>query len=334
VGIAKALLYLLGLQANVWTEYIPTTQQVEYMVLPRLAALAEVLWTPARLKNRESFKVRMQPRYQRYAALGANYAKSAFNVRQQVAADTAWGGDVATMGLDATGPQVRYTLDGSAPTAYNGPFTLTRSAVIKAGAFENGQLVGKVTNSEITTHKAFLASARLAAAPSKSYPGAGPLTLGDGLKGSRSFTDGRWLGFWATDLVATLDLGRPTKISTLASTFLQRKGDGIFLPTSLEVAVPADGRRYHTVYSGPVGAAQPGTDISETKAEWPQTKARYVKVTAKAALAPAASGSPSQPEPGYLPTSWWCSKPPVATVSRPGLGANVSWRRCSGQSPD
>lgn len=47
MGIAKALLYLLGLQANVWTEYIPTTQQVEYMVLPRLAALAEVLWTPA-----------------------------------------------------------------------------------------------------------------------------------------------------------------------------------------------------------------------------------------------------------------------------------------------
>ena len=287
--------YILGAQANLWTEYIPTTQQAEYMVLPRMAALAEVLWTSASLKNWENFKVRMQPQYQRFAALGTNYARSAFNVRQQLAADTTQGGVVVTMELDATGPQVSYTHDGSAPTAaataYTGPFTLTRSAVVQAGSFENGQLAGQVTTSEITTHKAFLAAARLAAAPSKSYPGAGPLTLVDGLKGSRSFTDGRWLGFWATDMVATLDLRRPTEISTLASTFLQKKGDGIFLPTNLEVAVSADGRRYQTVYVGPVVAAQPGTGISETKVEWPKTKARYVRVTARNAPAPAASGS-------------------------------------------
>ena len=292
----------MGAQANLWTEYIPTTQQVEYMVLPRMSALAEVLWTPARLKNWESFKVRMQPQYQRFAALGANYAKSAFNVRQQVAADTTQGGDVVTMTLDATGPQVRYTLDGSAPTAaataYTGPFTLTHSAVVKAGSFDSGQLAGQVTTSEVATHKAFLASARLATAPSKSYPGAGPLTLVDGLKGSRSFTDGRWLGFWAADMVATLDLRQPTEISTLAGTFLQKKSDGIFLPTTVEVAISADGRRYQTVYSGPVVAAQPGTGISEVKAGWPKTKARYVKVTAKNAPAPSSPTDASAPQKG------------------------------------
>ncbi|EKC54938.1 beta-hexosaminidase, partial [human gut metagenome] len=37
--------HILGAQANLWTEYIPTSEQVEYMVLPRMAALAEVQWT-------------------------------------------------------------------------------------------------------------------------------------------------------------------------------------------------------------------------------------------------------------------------------------------------
>ncbi|RZL15961.1 MAG: beta-N-acetylhexosaminidase, partial [Hymenobacter sp.] len=84
--------YILGAQANLWTEYVPTEQQVEYMVLPRMSALAEVLWTPASQKNWESFKVRMQPQYQRFAALGANYARSAFNARQQFVPDTTQGG--------------------------------------------------------------------------------------------------------------------------------------------------------------------------------------------------------------------------------------------------
>jgi hexosaminidase len=287
--------YILGAQANVWTEYIPTTQQVEYMVLPRMSALAEVLWTPASQKNWESFKVRMQPQYQRYAALGANYAKSAFNVRQQFVPDTTKGGDMVSLLLDATGPQIRYTLDGTAPTpaatAYTGPFALTSSAVVKAASFDNGQPAGKMTTTEVQAHKAFAAPTKLAAEPHKNYHGTGPLTLVDGLKGSRSHTDGRWLGFLGSDLVATLDLKKATEINSVRSTFLQKPEDKILLPATLEVAVSTDGRTYKTVYSAPVAAAQPGTGISEVKADWKKTKARFVRVTAKNAqpLSPGAA---------------------------------------------
>jgi hexosaminidase len=287
--------YILGAQANVWTEYIPTTQQVEYMVLPRMSALAEVLWTPASQKNWESFKVRMQPQYQRYAALGANYAKSAFNVRQQFVPDTTKGGDMVSLLLDATGPQIRYTLDGTAPTpaatAYTGPFALTSSAVVKAASFDNGQPAGKMTTTEVQAHKAFAAPTKLAAEPHKNYHGTGALTLVDGLKGSRSHTDGRWLGFLGSDLVATLDLKKATEINSVRSTFLQKPEDKILLPATLEVAVSTDGRTYKTVYSAPVAAAQPGTGISEVKADWKKTKARFVRVTAKNAqpLSPGAA---------------------------------------------
>ncbi|GAB3637730.1 family 20 glycosylhydrolase [Hymenobacter arcticus] len=277
--------YILGAQANLWTEYIPTTQYVEYMVLPRMSALAEVLWTPASQKNWESFKVRMQPQYQRFAALGANYAKSAFNVREQFVTDTTKGGDVVSLLLDATGPQITYTLDGTAPTsastAYNGPFTLTKSATVKAASFENGQPAGKLTSTDVMAHKAFATPVKLATAPNKAYRGNGALTLVDGLKGSLSHGDGHWLGFENDDMVATLDLRKAMEISSVRSTFLQKPEDEILLPTALEVAISTDGRTYKTVYSAPVPAAPAGGSIGEVKADWKKTKARYVRVTAK-----------------------------------------------------
>jgi hexosaminidase len=277
--------YILGAQANLWTEYIPTEQYAEYMVLPRMAALAEVLWTPARLKNWESFKGRMQPQYQRYAALGANYAKSAFNVRQQFAVDTTKAGDMVTLALDAAGLQTYYTLDGSAPTpaatAYTGPFALTNSATVKAASFDNGQPAGKMTTTEVQAHKAFAVPTKLAATPNKNYRANGPLTLVDGLHGSLSHTDGHWLGFLGDDMVATIDLKKAADISSVRGTFLQKPEDEILLPMALEVAVSTDGRTYKTVYSAPVAAAQPGSAIGEVKADWKKTKARYVRVTAK-----------------------------------------------------
>jgi len=70
--------YILGAQANVWTEYITTSEQVEYMILPRMSALSEVLWTPEEGKNWGDFKKRMNVFKKRYDALGLNYAKHMF----------------------------------------------------------------------------------------------------------------------------------------------------------------------------------------------------------------------------------------------------------------
>ncbi|HEX5026299.1 MAG TPA: beta-N-acetylhexosaminidase, partial [Agriterribacter sp.] len=55
--------YVLGVQANVWTEHIPTSEHLEYMIFPRLLALAEVGWTAAGNKNWDSFETRLQKQY-------------------------------------------------------------------------------------------------------------------------------------------------------------------------------------------------------------------------------------------------------------------------------
>ena len=51
--------YIIGVQANLWTEYIPTYSQVEYMELPRMAALSEIQWTMPEKKNYEGFLKRL-----------------------------------------------------------------------------------------------------------------------------------------------------------------------------------------------------------------------------------------------------------------------------------
>ncbi len=64
---------IIGAQANVWTEYMKTGEHVEYMLLPRMLALAEVVWSPAEAKDFTSFLKRIEWHLDRFDALGVNY---------------------------------------------------------------------------------------------------------------------------------------------------------------------------------------------------------------------------------------------------------------------
>jgi hexosaminidase len=76
--------HILGAQANVWTEYISTTQHVEYMALPRMAALAEVQWTCPKKKDYEDFAARLPRLMQLYQRDGLNYAKHVLDPKAEV----------------------------------------------------------------------------------------------------------------------------------------------------------------------------------------------------------------------------------------------------------
>jgi len=64
---------IVGAQANVWTEYMKTPEQVEYMLLPRMLALAEVVWSPASARDFEDFTRRLGWHLERFDALGVEY---------------------------------------------------------------------------------------------------------------------------------------------------------------------------------------------------------------------------------------------------------------------
>jgi hexosaminidase len=67
--------HILGLQANLWAEMMRTEARVTYMTFPRIAALAEVAWSPTNRINWEDFQRRLEKQLPRYTALGIVYAR-------------------------------------------------------------------------------------------------------------------------------------------------------------------------------------------------------------------------------------------------------------------
>lgn len=119
--------YILGAQANIWTEYLPTPESVEYMAFPRMLALAEVNWSPAEKKNYADFTNRMRKQYQLLDKQNVNYRIPAPDGLQNVLV-----GDSGKAGIELkssiAGGKIFYTTDGSTPTEssklYEKPFEL------------------------------------------------------------------------------------------------------------------------------------------------------------------------------------------------------------------
>lgn len=277
-------LLVMGAQANVWTEYMPTTAQVEYMVFPRLAALSEVLWSPAALRDWADFCRRMEDQYLRYDKLDIGYALSAFQVSDK--ARVLPGSKTLEITLDAQihQPQIVFTLDGSDPQAdsevYQRPVLLRRSAVLKAAVRVGDRVMDQVTMREYDLHKAFGARVRQENPVSVRYNGGGSMGLVDGIRGTSNHNDGNWSGFLGHDMVAVVDLGQKTQIRRISVDALQNYGAWIFFPAAVTFEVSSDGRRYRTLEHIPnqVSVEARGALLQEFTSQEPAQGIRYVRV--------------------------------------------------------
>lgn len=132
--------HVLGAQANVWTEHLPTMQHVEHATFPRLDALSEVVWSPDASRNWQNFLTRLPAQLKRYAAQQVAYADGAFAPTIQLDVNAALRSGTATVTLanQAGYGAIYYTTDGSVPDAhalrYSQPFTLQLPATVKAVA--------------------------------------------------------------------------------------------------------------------------------------------------------------------------------------------------------
>lgn len=192
--------FIMGAQANVWTEFMPNPQHVEYMIFPRLAALSEVLWSPVEKKNWESFSRRLKNQLNRYEKLGINYSRSAFQVNFKPVVNLPGKQLEIELVTEAPYGEIRYSLDGKEPgpssTLYTQKIVLHRSASIKAAVFQEGKRLGAVITRQYDLHKAFGAKTALLYPNSSKYDGGGSTGLCNGIWGTISFTDGQWKGFW------------------------------------------------------------------------------------------------------------------------------------------
>lgn len=276
--------HIIGVQANIWTEYMPTFKQMQYMALPRLAALSEVQWSQPALKDYTSFTNRLTEFTHLYDRLGYNYAKHLYNVAIHVDSDNKWREILIHM-TTAGKAEIRYTLDGTEPTAnstlYTGAIVLQKSAKIRAAAFRDGKR-SSVTSQDISFNKATACPVELLQPTHKNYTYKGGATLTDGLLGDKGFGTGRWLGFSGNDLEAVIDLKQNTDVSSVSLNTCVDKGSWIFDARNIEVSVSADGKSFTKVASKSLPALEEQTpdNIYTYELTFPQTTTRYVKVTA------------------------------------------------------
>ena len=150
--------FILGTQANLWTEYIKTEDHLEYMIFPRLCALSEVQWTNVENKGYDDFQTRMDKHYIRLSEKGINYR---IPTPEGLAPIQIYNDKEVVIQLKNTIPssKIRYTLDGSEPTenseVYKKPieFSLEDDVEIKAATFLSNGLKSSTVSSVLKKRK-------------------------------------------------------------------------------------------------------------------------------------------------------------------------------------
>lgn len=275
--------YIIGVQANCWTEYMPTYRQVEYMELPRMAALSEIQWCQPEHKNFDNFMQRLQRLIPVYNVKGYNYARVIYNVHMNLTADTTAHAVVATL-TTFDDADVRYTLDGSEPlptsAKYTGPVSINKSCTLRAAAFRGKNRTPEVKET-FSFSKSTACPITLKQPSNRAYTYAGAPLLVDGqIGGSTNYKTGRWIGFAGTDLDAVIDLGTAQEISSVSLNTCVEKGDWIFDARGIEILLSTDGTHFTSVASETYPAMKESdpNKIYTHKLSFNAASARYVQV--------------------------------------------------------
>lgn len=132
--------HILGAQANLWTDFINTEDYFQYMVFPRIAALAEVNWTPKTARNFDDFKNRLNVQYKRYAQQGIKFRIPVPIIKTEINSD---GSTTVTLTDPTKYSVIRYTTDGAEvnekSTVYQQPIVLQKGKLIRYTLFFKDQ---------------------------------------------------------------------------------------------------------------------------------------------------------------------------------------------------
>ena len=276
--------HILGVQANLWTEYVLSDEHLEYMLLPRLAALSEVQWCQPETKDWNRFigSFRMD---EIYSQMGYEFAKHIFGVTASYAVDPEKGGVVMTLTTQGGAP-IRYTLDGSDPTAssplYKAPVTIGESCTFKAAALREGMQTPVYTR-KFDFNKATGRRIALNAAPTLKYTYGGASLLVDGYRGGPVYSNGAWIGFLNEPLDVTIDMQGAKPYSAVTVESLVETGEWVFPPSSVGVYLSDDGSEFTeaALMSVPQETAGSPDGVKPFKVLFPETSARYLRVVAR-----------------------------------------------------
>jgi hexosaminidase len=237
--------YVLGAQGNVWTEYMPTEKQVEYMAFPRMIALSEVVWSQPKNKNYkdfisrlESYQRRLESYQRRLDAWDINYANHIYEVKGELKNnDGKLSYDLTTV---SDSYPIYYSIDGGYPNqVYSGPISIDTTMTVKAVVKNGEENLGNLFQQEINLHKGVGATITIDKEPHPSYNAGGKEALINGISGSDTrFGDKEWLGFWGEDITIKIERDPEVEVKRIRLRFFVSPGQWIYEPKRVWVYYP------------------------------------------------------------------------------------------------
>ena len=271
--------YILGAQVNIWAEYMPTYKNVEYMLLPRMCALAETVWTNPKEKKYTDFVNRLYSLNQKFDLLDYKNSKQAFAVQDSLVVDTE--NNVLILHLSKFNTTaLLYTIDNSLDkkiTNFSEPIIINKAIKITvdddyADDYERKFIFNKATAKPIT----------LKYQPDSRYTFKGAEMLVDGTEGAvESYRTGTWLGFSNTDFEAVIDLKNEEHIGWVSFNYYVNTRGGLFPPKSITILTSSDNKNFKTFYQKKFDTVSTHispriNSFSSSTTENP--KSRYVKI--------------------------------------------------------
>ena len=233
---AEEAKYILGAQANLWTEYIQYEKQVEYMVFPRILAMSEITWNgPSENleKDYPNFVTRVEGFMPRLDALNINYANHLYEIEGKILKDNDKVFYELTTPIE--GKEIRYSINNAKTEVYSKPILIEETSKISANVFKNGEKVGRDFSEEIKYHKGITAKISLNVPPNPTYGAGGKEALINGISGSETrYGDKEWLGFWGDDVEITIDFGEVVEINSIGIRFYNAPGQWIHAPNQVK----------------------------------------------------------------------------------------------------
>jgi hexosaminidase len=279
--------HILGLQANTWTEYMPNEAHVEYMVFPRMLALAETGWTPQEKRNWDDFKIRMNAQIPLLKQMGINAFQLSDEIEATMTVDTIRKEIKVTLDAEKYPVEIRYTIDGSTPTPsasiYDAPIVVNDSAHIVAVIFRDGKMQGTPVEKKVDYHRGINKPIHYNSQLSSKYMAGGMNALLNGYRGGLTYMDGLWQGY-TNDLDCVIDMGEVTDIHKVSARFMQLIWPQVFQPGQVELFTSNDGINFTAQGIVPTTIPNDDKDLSFQEyafhGDW---KARYIRLVAKEA---------------------------------------------------
>ena len=261
--------YVLGSQANLWSEYINNPKLAEYMIFPRMTALSEVLWSEKDRRDSADFEKRLFAQFNRYDLWGASYSKAFFEINSTVIpgmdsageenylvwrlntknrADTIFAQKVINqIPPESNSPELK-NISGEG-SAYN-------DFIIR----ETGNYIGYTFSHDMATqddkrknriyqqfyfNKATGKKVVLTTQPARTYQSDGAFTLVNGIQNNNGIGKRKeFLGFSGADCEAIIDLGSAQQISNVKAHTLEVISNWIWRPKFMQVSISTDGTAF------------------------------------------------------------------------------------------